>query len=80
MTLSLAEWLELEQVLSTSPVHRKHPAVLLGIGAFLGSAAAESIGLDIARLEGNWGKEKLAVAPCLAAAHLLAENLETDLQ
>jgi (4-(4-[2-(gamma-L-glutamylamino)ethyl]phenoxymethyl)furan-2-yl)methanamine synthase len=70
----------LEQVLSTSPVHRKHPAVLLGIGAFLGSAAAESIGLDIARLEGNWGKEKLAVAPCLAAAHLLAENLEADLQ
>jgi (4-(4-[2-(gamma-L-glutamylamino)ethyl]phenoxymethyl)furan-2-yl)methanamine synthase len=70
----------LEQVLSSSPIHRKYPVVLLGMGAFLGSAAAESLGLEIAGLEDNWGRETLAVAPCLAAAHLLAEQLEADSQ
>jgi (4-(4-[2-(gamma-L-glutamylamino)ethyl]phenoxymethyl)furan-2-yl)methanamine synthase len=70
----------MEEVISRSPVHRKHPVLPLGMGAFLGSAAAESIGLDIAGLEGDWGREQLAVAPCLAAAHLLAEYLEADSQ
>jgi (4-(4-[2-(gamma-L-glutamylamino)ethyl]phenoxymethyl)furan-2-yl)methanamine synthase len=68
----------IEQVLSRSPVHRERPVVLLGMGAFLGSAAAESLGLAIAGLDDNWGREKLAVAPCLAVAHLLAEHLGAD--
>jgi uncharacterized hydantoinase/oxoprolinase family protein len=49
--------------------------VVVGSGAFLGLAAAQSMGLRIAELDGMCAKEELAVVPCVAAAYLLAEHL-----
>lgn len=69
-----------EQVLSRSALLRDLPAVVLGAGAFLGSAAAKRIGLEIIDVESRWGREKLAVVPCLAAASLLAERMEEEAQ
>jgi hypothetical protein len=65
----------LDQVISRLPRLRSHPVVVLGAGAFLAAAAARSLGLEIRNLAGNWGQKELAVAPCLAAAYLLAEHL-----
>jgi uncharacterized hydantoinase/oxoprolinase family protein len=67
----------LSQVLSRLPHLRKHPVIALGAGAFLGSDAARKLALEILDLTDEWGKDELAVAPCLAAAHVLAEQLET---
>jgi uncharacterized hydantoinase/oxoprolinase family protein len=64
------------QVLSRLPSLRRHPAVILGSGAFLAEAAAKNMGLKIQNRPAGWQKEELAVAPCLAAARLLAEKLE----
>jgi hypothetical protein len=65
----------LSQVLSRLPELRRHPVVIVGSGAFLGLAAAKSMDLRIADVAGTWGNEELAVLPCVAAAHLLAEQL-----
>jgi probable H4MPT-linked C1 transfer pathway protein len=66
----------LGQVLSRVPGLRRHPVVVVGSGAFLGLAAAKSMDLDIADLSDTWGREELAVVPCVAAAHLLAKQLK----
>jgi (4-(4-[2-(gamma-L-glutamylamino)ethyl]phenoxymethyl)furan-2-yl)methanamine synthase len=66
----------INQVLSRLPRLRRHPVIALGAGAFLGLAAAKSLDLEILDLAGEWNREELAVAPCVAAAHLLAEQLE----
>jgi probable H4MPT-linked C1 transfer pathway protein len=66
----------ISQVLSRLPRLRKHPVIAIGAGAFLGLAAARELALDILDLADEWGKDELAVVPCLAAAHLLAEQLE----
>jgi len=34
------------------------------------------MGLQIHDITGDYGHEKLAVAPCLAAAHLFAEQIK----
>ena len=71
----------LNQVLSRRPELRKHPAVVLGTGAFLGTEAARNLGLEIGESAGILGREGSpaaplgAAAPCVAAAHLLAEQL-----
>ena len=70
----------LNQVLSRLPALRDHPAVVLGAGAFLGTAAVRSAGMEIADLAGNWSREELSVAPCLAVAHLLAEHSAVSTQ
>ena len=64
----------LSQVLSRLPILRRSPVVVVGSGAFLGSAAAEGMHLTIADLGSGWGCEELAVFPCASAAHLLAEQ------
>ncbi len=64
----------IEQVVSRFPQLRKHPALVLGSGAFLGKAAAAGLGFEIRDLAGEWGPEALAVAPCIAAAHLLCDH------
>jgi (4-(4-[2-(gamma-L-glutamylamino)ethyl]phenoxymethyl)furan-2-yl)methanamine synthase len=64
----------IDQVLSRLPRLRNQPVVILGSGAFLGKAAAECVGLKIMEWTGSWEREKLSVAPCIAAAHLLAEH------
>ena len=69
-----------EQVLSRSPLFRRLPVVVLGVGAFLGSAAAKKIGLEVIDLESRWGRDKLSVVPCLAAASLLAERMGAETQ
>jgi probable H4MPT-linked C1 transfer pathway protein len=66
----------LNQVISRQPRLRNCPMVILGLGSFLGEAAARSMGLKIHSLANDWGSTELTVAPCLAAAHLLAEHLE----
>jgi probable H4MPT-linked C1 transfer pathway protein len=64
------------QVISRLPRLRTQPVIALGAGAYLGRDAAIGMGLKILELPGRWGREELAVAPCLAAAHLLIECLE----
>lgn len=66
----------MSQVISRLPRLRSQPVVVLGMGAFLGEAAARSMGLEIRDLASSFGREESAVAPCLAAAHLLAEHLK----
>jgi probable H4MPT-linked C1 transfer pathway protein len=70
----------MNQVISRLPRLRSHPAIVLGSGAFLGAAAARRMGMEVRDLAENWGREALAVAPCLAVAHLLAEYLEGDVR
>jgi (4-(4-[2-(gamma-L-glutamylamino)ethyl]phenoxymethyl)furan-2-yl)methanamine synthase len=66
----------IDQVISRLPQLRIHPVVILGSGGFLGKAAAVNMGLKIRDFTYAWG-EKLSAAPCLAAAHLLAEHLRS---
>ena len=70
----------MEQVISRLPHLRNHPVLALGSGAFLGVEAAESLGLIVLNIADDWGQKKLAVAPSLAVAHLLAERLKTELR
>lgn len=67
----------LSQVLSRLPLLRKRPVIVAGAGAFLGLAAAKSMDLEVFDLACNWKQEELAVVPCMAAAHLLAEHLKS---
>jgi (4-(4-[2-(gamma-L-glutamylamino)ethyl]phenoxymethyl)furan-2-yl)methanamine synthase len=69
----------LGQVLSRLPELRGHPVIVLGAGAFLGEAAVKSMGMEIGNMRNDWGQKELAVAPCLAAAHLLAEHLKSEM-
>jgi (4-(4-[2-(gamma-L-glutamylamino)ethyl]phenoxymethyl)furan-2-yl)methanamine synthase len=64
------------QVISHYPLLRNYPVITLGAGAFLGVAAAKKRGLETIDITGDYGYEKLAVAPCLAAAHLFAEQIK----
>jgi (4-(4-[2-(gamma-L-glutamylamino)ethyl]phenoxymethyl)furan-2-yl)methanamine synthase len=66
----------LSRVLSRLPRLREHPVIVLGAGAFLGLAAAKSMDLEIRDLSATWDHEELAVAPCVAAAQLLAGHLK----
>jgi probable H4MPT-linked C1 transfer pathway protein len=66
----------MHQVLSRLPRLRRYPVIVSGSGAFLGSAAARSIGLETIDLKGILGSDAAAVTPCVAAAHLLAEHLK----
>ncbi len=68
----------IEQVISRFPSLHVQPAIVIGSGSFLGVAAAKSMGLKIGKLTGELGREQLAVAPCIAAAQLLAEHLNPD--
>jgi probable H4MPT-linked C1 transfer pathway protein len=63
------------QVISRLPRLGNCPVIVLGMGAFLGAEAARNTGLNVQDLGEDWGREELSVAPCLAAAHLLAEHL-----
>jgi probable H4MPT-linked C1 transfer pathway protein len=66
----------ISQVLIRLPRLRRHPVLAFGAGAFLGLAATKGLDLEILDPAGKWEQEELAVAPCLAAAHLLAKQLE----
>jgi (4-(4-[2-(gamma-L-glutamylamino)ethyl]phenoxymethyl)furan-2-yl)methanamine synthase len=70
----------MEQVISRLPELRNYPVILLGAGVIQGGAAAWSLHLEIGTLRDKWGQEKLTVAPCLAAAYLLAEHLSVSMQ
>jgi probable H4MPT-linked C1 transfer pathway protein len=63
------------QVLARLTGHRDLPVVAVGSGAFLAVAAGRCLGLTVLDLQVDWGREGSEVAPCLAAAHLLAEQL-----
>lgn len=54
---------------------RDLPVVAVGSGAFLAAAAARRLGLTVLDLRAEWWCKGTEVAPCLAAAHLLAEQL-----
>jgi len=66
----------IEQVLSRLPQLRGFPVIAVGSGAFLGEAAAKSLGLEARILSCELDKKELAVTPCVAAAHLLAMKLK----
>jgi probable H4MPT-linked C1 transfer pathway protein len=66
----------LEQVLSSDPELRPHPALVCGAGAFLGRAAARGLGLEIRPDGDDLGSGKSAVLPCFAAASLLDAHLK----
>jgi (4-(4-[2-(gamma-L-glutamylamino)ethyl]phenoxymethyl)furan-2-yl)methanamine synthase len=69
----------IQQILSRLPKLRTEPVIVLGAGAFLGRAAAESLGLKIHCLADDWKRDALVVAPCLSVARLLAEHLQSQL-
>ncbi len=50
------------------------PVVALGAGAFIAVEASRRLGLTVLDLA-QWGREESAVAPCVAVAHLLAEQI-----
>jgi hypothetical protein len=59
-----------------APTTNDLPVVAMGSGAFLAVDAARRLGLTVFELGARWGRETSAVAPCLAAAHLLVEQME----
>lgn len=65
----------LRQVLERMPELRNHPVVVVGMGEFLGLAAAENMNLRAADLQGVWNDAERVVMPCVAAAHLLEKQL-----
>lgn len=68
----------LRQVRARFQNRRTLPVVPLGSGAFLATAAARHVGMEIAAPAEPWDPGASAVAPSLAVAHLLAEQLETE--
>jgi (4-(4-[2-(gamma-L-glutamylamino)ethyl]phenoxymethyl)furan-2-yl)methanamine synthase len=68
----------IDQVISRLPCLRSQPVIVLGTGSFLGTAAAESAGMSVGTIAGDVDREELAVAPCLAVAHLLSEKLGAE--
>jgi probable H4MPT-linked C1 transfer pathway protein len=68
----------LEQVLSRLPSLRRQSVIVLGLGSFLGVEAALSAGLGTRDPANGWGPQELAVAPCIAAAHLLLEKMKAE--
>jgi hypothetical protein len=51
--------------------------VAMGSGAFLAVEASRRLGLAALNVAAHWGPEASAVAPCVAVAQLLAEQIET---
>ncbi len=51
------------------------PVVAMGSGAVIAIEASQRLGLTVLDLAAQWGREDSAVAPCVAAAHLLAEQI-----
>ena len=64
------------QVLSRLADRGDLPLVATGAGAFLAVEAGQRLELRVVDLTAEWGRERAAVAPSLAAAYLLAERLE----
>lgn len=52
------------------------PVVAMGSGAFIAVEASRRLGLTVLDLPAQWGREEATVAPCVAVAQLLAEQLE----
>jgi uncharacterized hydantoinase/oxoprolinase family protein len=63
------------QVISRLPHLKNHSVIALGAGAFMAEEASKSFGMEVVDLDKDYSADKLAVAPCLAAAHLLAGHL-----
>jgi len=66
------------QVLSRLPSHDGLPIIALGSGKFLTVEAGRRLGMDVRDLAIIGSKNESVVAPCLAAATLLADQLEID--
>jgi probable H4MPT-linked C1 transfer pathway protein len=69
----------LNQVISRFPLLCHHPVINVGMGAFLGRAAAGRLGMEILDLENEKNHKEIAVTSCIAVARLLAEALEAGL-
>ena len=52
------------------------PVVAMGSGASIAVEASRRLGLTALDLAAQWGREEAAVAPCVAAAQLLAGQIE----
>jgi (4-(4-[2-(gamma-L-glutamylamino)ethyl]phenoxymethyl)furan-2-yl)methanamine synthase len=66
------------QVLSRLPRHDGLPIIALGSGKFLAVEAGRRLGMDLQELTSIAESQVSAVAPCLAAAYLLAGQLEAE--
>jgi probable H4MPT-linked C1 transfer pathway protein len=66
----------LEQVTARIPELRNHPVLVHGAGVFLGRAAAESLGLKIEDMAGDFSREESTALPCVCIAHLLAAQMK----
>jgi uncharacterized hydantoinase/oxoprolinase family protein len=67
-----------QQVLSRLPGQEGLPLVATGTGAFLAAQVGHRLGLKAVDWAAHWGHEVSEVAPCLAVANLLAEQLEAS--
>lgn len=65
------------QVFSFLPEHRDLPIFALGSGRFLAVEVVRRLGMEIRDLSISESQQVSAVAPCLAAGYLLAEQLES---
>jgi hypothetical protein len=65
------------QVLSRLPCHRDLPIIALGSGKFLAVEVGRRLGMEVHDLTTFGNNKVLDVAPSLAAAYLLADQLET---
>jgi probable H4MPT-linked C1 transfer pathway protein len=66
------------QVLSRLPSHDDLPIIALGFGKFLAVEAGRRLGMEVHDLASIGSSKVSAVAPCLAAAYLLADQLEAE--
>jgi (4-(4-[2-(gamma-L-glutamylamino)ethyl]phenoxymethyl)furan-2-yl)methanamine synthase len=66
----------ISQVLSHLPASRDIPVMALGAGAFIAAQAARRLALPVTNLAETWGRREAQVAPSLAAACLLAGQME----
>ena len=65
------------RVLSRLAGHRDLPVIPAGIGSFLAVEVGRRLGLSVVDLDAFWSRDASAVAPSLAAAYLLAEQMES---
>lgn len=68
----------IRQVLSRLPEARGGPLLAAGSGAFLGIAAGQRLGLETFDLAESWGEAGSTAGPSLAAAVLLARQIEAQ--
>ncbi|MDR3575227.1 MAG: hydantoinase/oxoprolinase family protein [Anaerolineaceae bacterium] len=68
-----------QQVLSRLPDHNELPIIAFGSGRFIVLEVAKRLGMEVREVESIGNTEASAVAPCVAAGFLLADQIEAAL-